>query len=469
MAAQQYGSGAQLSARQKTLALFTLIIALVLEIVDMTIVNTALPAIKASLGADTQASQWIVAGYSLAFALLLMAGGRMGDSYGYRRMFIVGVVGFTLASGACGLAATGAQLVAARLLQGATGAIMAPQSLALVQILFSPLERVSRMAMFGIIGGLAAIAGPVLGGMLIEANLFELGWRVVFLINLPVGLGAVIAGLVFLPEARSRRPAGFDLGGMVLFALAMAALFWPLIGAGEAGRGAGHFITLLAVLPLGMAAWRHVGRRVRAGRSALFDPALFTIPTFRQGLALAVVFGAAGAGFLLVFAFALQTERGQTPLFTGLLHMPYGLGAMFGIGVMSRNFLPRLGRWVLVIGAGVMLPACAAVLFGATVAQWPWALIAALLVLTGAGMGMTTGCIGPIVVSRVDRDHAGAASALLKTAQQLGSALGVALVGSLYFAWRGACVYPAMAATCAIDAMLAVCVLLALRLPARLF
>jgi predicted MFS family arabinose efflux permease len=172
---------------------------------------------------------------------------------------------------------------------------------------------------------------------------------------------------------------------------------------------------------------------------------------------------------LLVFAFALQTERGQTPLFTGLLHMPYGLGAMFGIGVMSRNFLPRLGRWVLVIGAGVMLPACAAVLFGATVAQWPWALIAALLVLTGAGMGMTTGCIGPIVVSRVDRDHAGAASALLKTAQQLGSALGVALVGSLYFAWSGACAYPAMAATCAIDAMLAVCVLLALRLPARLF
>ncbi|WDF74769.1 MFS transporter [Novosphingobium sp. KACC 22771] len=461
---------ASLSSRQKTFALITLIIALVLEIVDMTIVNTALPAIKASLGADARASQWIVAGYSLAFALLLMAGGRLGDSYGYRRMFVAGVIGFTLSSAACGMAATGTGLVAARLMQGATGAIMAPQSMALVQVLFSPLERVSRMAMFGVIGGLAAIAGPILGGMLIEANLFELGWRAVFLINLPVGIGAVIAGLMFLPEARSGRPAGYDFGGMGLFALAMGAVFWPLIGAGEAGRGGMHFLMLLAAAPLGWAAWRHVARRVRAGDSALFDPALFAIPTFRKGLALSVVFAAAGAGFLLVFAFALQAERGQTPLFTGLLHMPYGFGAMFGIGVMSRNFLPRLGRWVLVIGAGLMLPACLAVLYGATFAQWPWALIAALLVLSGAGMGMTSGCIGPIVVSQVPRDHAGAASALLKTSQQLGSALGVALVGSLYFAWSAAGhAYPALAAAGAIDAMLAICVVLALRLPARLF
>lgn len=460
---------AQLSPRQKTLALLTLIIALVLEIVDMTIVNTALPSIKASLGADAQASQWIVAGYSLAFALLLMAGGRLGDSFGYRRMFVLGVIGFTLASAACGLATTGTELVAARLLQGAAGAIMAPQSMALVQVLFEPLERVSRMAMFGVIGGLAAIAGPILGGLLIEANLFELGWRAVFLINLPVGLGAVIAGLMFLPEARSTRPAGYDLGGMGLFGLAMAALFWPLIGAGEAGRGAAHFLTLLVVLPLGWAAWRHVGRRVRAGDCALFDPALFQIPTFRKGLALCVVFSAAGAGFLLVFAFALQAERGQTPLFTGLLHMPYGFGAMFGIGVMSRNFLPRLGRWVLVIGAALMLPAITAVLYGATFGHWPWGVIGTLLVFSGAGMGMTTGCIGPIVVSRVDRDHAGAASALLKTAQQFGSALGVALVGSLYFAWGSGHTFPALAAAAAIDAMLAICVVLALRLPVRLF
>ncbi|RVU07561.1 MFS transporter [Novosphingobium umbonatum] len=457
---------ARLSPRQKTLALITLVIALVLEIVDMTIVNTALPAIKASLGANSQASQWIVAGYSLAFALLLMAGGRLGDSFGYRRMFLWGVIGFTLASAACGLATTGTQLVGARLLQGAAGAVMAPQAMALVQVLFDPLERVSRMAMFGIIGGLASIAGPILGGILIEANLFDLGWRVVFLINLPVGLGAVIAGLVFLPEARSGRPAGYDLTGMALFGLAMAALFWPLIGAGEAGRGAGHFITMLAVPPLVWAGWRHVARRVDRGQSALFDPALFAIPTFRKGLALSITFSALTAGFLLVFAFALQAERGQSPLFTGLLHMPYGFGAMFGIGVMSRSYLPRFGRLVPVVGASMMVPACAGVLYGSTVGQWPWALVGALLVMTGAGMGMTVGCIGPIAVSKVDRDHAGSASAMMKTTQQLGSALGVALIGSLYFAVS---VRPALAGLAAIELLLLACIVMAFNLPSRMF
>ncbi|GHC94332.1 MFS transporter [Novosphingobium pokkalii] len=459
-----------LTHRQKTLALVTLIIALVLEIVDMTIVNTALPAIKASLGADAQASQWIVAGYSLAFAVLLMAGGRLGDTFGYRRMFLLGVTGFTLASAACGLAHTGTALVAARLLQGATGAVMAPQAMAMVQVMFAPLERVSRMALFGVIGGLAAIAGPVLGGILIEANLFELGWRVVFLINLPVGIGAVIAGLLFLPEARSGRPAGYDIVGMVLFGLAMAALLHPLIGAAESGQVGGALWPLLAVAPLGALAWRHAGQRVRAGKPALFDPALFTIASFRQGLALSIVFGAVGSGFLLVFAFAMQAERGQTPLFTGLLHMPYGLGAMFGIGVMSRNLLPRLGRWVLVMGAGVMLPATALVLWGITAVHLPWLVVGLALMLAGAGMGMTAGCLGPVVVSRVERDHAGAASALLKTSQQFGAALGVALVGSLYFA-AGSRHFapPALAALAVIATLQVLCMGVAWRLPHKLF
>lgn len=460
---------AAMTPRQKTLALVTLIIALVLEIVDMTIVNTALPAIKASLGANSQASQWIVAGYSLAFALLLMAGGRLGDTFGYRRMFIFGIIGFTLASVGCGLAHTGSQLVAARLLQGATGAVMAPQSMALVQVLFSPLERVSRMAMFGVIGGLAAIAGPILGGLLIQADVFDLGWRVVFLINVPVGLGAVLAGLAFLPEARSGRPAGYDLGGMALFGLAMAALFWPLVGAGEAGRGLAPFATILAVPPLVWAGWRHVARRVGAGLPALFDPALFGIATFRKGLGVSIAFNAVGSGFLLVFAFALQAERGQSALFTGILHMPYGFGAMLGIGVMSRNFLPRFGRLVPAAGAASLMLASAGVLYGVTVGQWPWAVVALLLVLAGVSMGSTTGCIGPIVVSRVDRDHAGAASAMLKTSQQLGAALGVALVGSLYFAAGKALASPAMAALIVIELFLAACIAMALNLPSHLF
>ncbi len=459
-----------LTPRRKTLALLTVIIALVLEIVDMTIVNTALPAIKASLGTDARGSQWIVAGYSLAFAVLLMAGGRLGDSYGYRRMFVGGIIGFTLASAACGLSATAGQLVAARMLQGATGAIMAPQAMALVQVIFEPVERIARMAMFGVIGGLAAIAGPILGGLLISANLFHLGWRIIFLINLPVGTLAVIAGLLFLPKTRSGRPAGFDLVGIALFGTAMAALFWPLIGAGEGGIRPGAALCLLAVVPLVWAGMRHVTGRVRDLRPALFDPELFAIATFRKGLLISIAFAASGAGFLLVFAFSMQAERGASPLFTGLLHMPYGFGAMFGIGFVSRSLLPRLGRRVLVIGACTMLPAVGLILGGITVWHWPWVLVGLLLVLCGTGMGMTSGCIGPIVVSRVDRDHAGAASAMLKTAQQFGSALGVTLIGGMYFAWGDAHrAWPAIAAAGVIAALLTVCIGLALRLPDRIF
>lgn len=190
-----------LTHRQQSLALMTLIVAVVLEIVDMTIINTALPAITSDLSASPEAVQWTIAGYALSFALLLMAGGRLGDMLGYRRVFLWGVSGFTMASVACGLANTPEQLVLARLAQGASAAIMSPQALALMQVLFTPLERVSKLALFGLVGGLAAIGGPVLGGLLIELNLFDLGWRLIFLINLPMGIFALISGWFSCPIA----------------------------------------------------------------------------------------------------------------------------------------------------------------------------------------------------------------------------------------------------------------------------
>jgi len=226
---------------------------------------------------------------ALVVALVLLTGGRMGDSFGYRRMFLLGVAGFTTASLLCGLSQSDGQLVAARLLQGATGAIMGPQFMALMQVLYTPLERIAKLALFGVIGGLASIVGPVIGGLLISANSFGLGWRLIFLINLPVGLLAIGLGLTYLPHTRSSRPAGFDVAGTSLF-----------------------------------------------------------------GLAVAIAFAAANAGFLLCFAFALQNERGLTPLATGLLHVPFGLGAMLGIAVVSRRLLPRLEKWVLVCGVAVM-------------------------------------------------------------------------------------------------------------------
>lgn len=461
-----------MTPRQKALAVLVLVVALVLEIVDTTIVNTALPAIKAGIGADPVHAQWIVAGYSVSFALLLMAGGRLGDSYGYRRMLVWGVAGFTLASAGCGLAQDGGQLVAARLLQGATGAVMAPQSMALMQVLFNPLERVAKMAMFGLIGGLAAIVGPILGGVLIHADLFGLGWRLLFLINLPIGLLTIVAALRLLPPTRSGRHVGYDIGGMVWFGLAVAALLWPLIAAegGNGWHGGGAMLPLIgAALPLGWLGWRHVAARVREGRPALFDPSLFAIPTFRTGLAMSVAFAAANGGFLLVFAFALQVERGQTPLTTGLLHMPFGFGAMVGIGLLSRKLLPRLGRMIPLLGSLVMALSCGLVL-GAIGWNWPLASVVPAMVAAGIGMGMTTGSIGPITFAQVDRDHAGAASGLLKTCQQLGTALGVALIGSAYFGWAAlAGAVPSVFAAAIVCGILVACLFLGLRLPLTIF
>ncbi|MDF8333799.1 MFS transporter [Novosphingobium cyanobacteriorum] len=463
-------SAEAMTVRQKFLALLTLVIALVLEIVDLTIVNTALPAIKASIGADASASQWIVAGYSLAFALLLMAGGRMGDSFGYRRLFLIGVAGFTVSSVLCGLAQSGEQLVTARLLQGATGALMAPQSMALLQVLFDPLERVSKLALFGVIGGLASIAGPIIGGLLIKADLFGLGWRLVFLINVPVGILAMAMARAYLPATRSDRHSGYDSPGMVLFGAAVAALLWPLIGAEGEQADPAAFLVLLACPPLAWLGWRHVAARTRAGMPALFDPAIFAIPTYRLGLAMSVAFGAASAGFLLVFAFALQAQRGQTPLVTGLLHMPFGFGAMFGIGVLSRKLLPALGKWLPLGGALLMAASATLVLVATARPDWPLWTIAPAMVAAGIGMGMTTGCIGPITFAQMDRAHAGAASGLMKTCQQLGSALGVALAGSAYFAWgQWLGVPPAEMAAAVIALILLACAAFALRLPDGIF
>lgn len=458
-----------LTRRQQNLALMTLIVAVVLEIVDLTIVNTALPAITSGLNASAEAIQWTVAGYALSFALLLMAGGRLGDSLGYRRVFLWGVVGFTLASVACGLAQTPEQLVMSRLAQGACGAIMSPQALALMQVLFTPLERVSKLALFGLVGGLAAIAGPILGGLLIKLNLFDLGWRLIFLINLPVGLFALVSGWFFLPDRRSSRPSGFDGLGMVLFGLAVLTLLWPLTRAAESWSWV-EAVSLVLAPPFFFLAWRHAGARVSMGKPTLFDPSLLAIRPYRLGLGISIAFAAANAGFLLTFAFALQTERGESALTTGLLHMPFGLGAMIGIAVLGRNFLPRFGKWVMVLGGLTMMLSSALVLAGIGVLDLSWPMLAPLLVIAGLGMGSLSGCIAPVSVAQVDRDHAGAASGMLKTAQQIGGALGIALAGSVYFAWRDNAQFPpSLAAIGVIGSLLAICSVLALLLPDRIF
>ena len=464
----------ELDERQRARAFFTVLTAVVLEVADTTIVNTALPAIRDGLGASAAAMQWIVAGYLLTLGSLLLLGGRLGDAFGHRRLFLGGVAGFVAASALCGLAPTPGVLVLARVLQGAAGAMMGPQTMAIVQLLYTPLERVRRLAFFGMIIGLAAILGPILGGFLIELNLFGLGWRLIFLINLPVGLFALVMGRLTLPRTGEvHRGLAIDLFGAALFAAGFGLILLALIQAHEdlgPARAAAILVGGIAAVSLAV---RRAVRRRAAGLPAMIEPSLFALPTFRWGLIAAMAFNSGAVGFLMIFAVALQQGLALTPLQTALIHIPFGFGVMVAVGLLVPRLLPRLGR-VLPMAGGVLMAlgiAGSLALMGASVAGGP--LLVTTLALAGIGFGTLSGPLGPIVVSDVPRTHAGTASATMRTAQQLGGALGIALVGSAYFAAGGhdpaarlAGLAPGGLMVCA---LLCVSVLAVSRLPATLF
>lgn len=460
----------QLFGYRRRLAFATVILALVLEIVDTTIVNTALPAIQRGLGASESATQWVVTGYFLMFAILLVAGGRLGDLYGYRRLFLYGVGGFTIASLCCGLAPDPITLVAARFAQGAAAAIMAPQMIALVQLMYSPLERVARLAVFGLVGGLAAIGGPILGGVLIAANPAGLGWRIVFLINLPIGVVALAAGWWLLPRGRSPHTLRLDPVGTLLLGAALMALLIPAIEGRVLGWPWWSIALPIASVALAIVFWRHSVRRTARVGSALIAPQLFAAPTFRLGLSMTVLFATATNGFLLVLSMVLQRGLGMSPLDTALLHLPFGLGVMAGIALIGPRVLPRVGAGLLIAGALTMAVGLAATAAAVNLAPLP-GLIAATLAMSGIGMGCITGPLGPVTLARVDRGHAGVAGGMHNGAQQIGGALGAAVIGSLFFAILDQeCAQLAFAGAVALGIMLlATVALLARLLPDAIF
>ncbi|WP_353227818.1 MFS transporter [Novosphingobium sp.] len=464
----------ELDDRQRSLAFFTVLTAVVLEVADSTIINTALPAIRQGLGASPAAMQWIVAGYLLTLGSLLLLGGRLGDAFGHARMFLGGVAGFILASALCGLALSPTQLVLARILQGGAGAMMGPQTMAIVQLLYTPIERVSRLAYFGMIIGLAAIVGPIVGGFLIQLNLFGLGWRLIFLINLPIGLFALLLGRTTLPRTgEEHRGLAIDLGGAALFAAGFGAVLFALIQAREwlGMRGAAPLLLLgLALVALG---WRRSVRRRTAGLPAMIEPALFALRSFRWGVVAATAFSSASIGFLMIFAVSLQQGLGLTPLGTALVHIPFGAGVMAAVALIVPRLLPRLGRVLPMVGGVLMAAGIVAVLMLIRLGVGHGALLITMLALAGVGFGTLSGPLGPIVVSDVARTHAGTASATLRTAQQLGGALGIALVGTAYFSVSGhdaaARLQGLLPGAITVALLLAVAIFAVSRLPADLF
>ena len=467
-------AAASLSHSQRRAALGTLIIAFVVDVLDGTIVNVAVPAIRSDLGASVLAVQWIVAGYALAFGMLLISGGRLGDLYGYRRMFLIGISGFALSSVACGLADDALHLVLARIAQGATAALMAPQVLAMIQLLYGPSERVGVLGMFGLLGGVSAILGPIVGGALIDANIAGLGWRPIFFINAPLGVAGVIAAMKFLPSGRSAHPLRMDWAGNALVIATLFALIFPLAIGRELSWPFWCVALLVAVVPLFWTTLLHLKSRTARDGSALLDPALFRQRSFGLGVAASLIFATATAGLLLTMMLVLQIGLGMDPLTAGVAHIPFAIGAGLGVGFIGRGLVPKLGRNVLVLGAGCMIAGIAGLV--PTFDHGGQALpLSIALLLAGLGMGMLAGPLTPIALSRIDKAHAGAAGGVLKAVQQLGSAIGAASVGAL-FLWLAKGAHEAEATRSAFTAtagvltgLLLLVALLARLLPAKLF
>jgi EmrB/QacA subfamily drug resistance transporter len=424
------------AASNRWLVLAVILAAECMDLLDGTIVNVASPSIRAELGTSLTALQWIVGGYALTFAIGLVLGGRLGDLYGRRRLFLVGIAGFTLSSVLCGLATSAGMLIAFRLLQGGFAAIMIPQGFGIVRASFPKEEIAKAFGMFGPVIGGAAVLGPILGGALVDGDLLGTGWRAIFLVNVPVGIVAFIAAVRLLPESRLPDAPRLDVTGAILVTGACALLVLPLIQGRESGWPAWTFASMAAsVVAFAAFAW-HEGRRERAGRAPLVETSLLRTRAYSVGVLVALVFFAGMIGLMLTMSLYLQLGQGFSAIHTGLTFTPLAVGTAIGAGIGAGALGPRIGRPVLHGGLAVMsagiLGTLAVVHAAGDHGVSSWALAGPQL-LVGVGMGAVLAPLFGFVLAGV-RDHeVGSASGVLNAVQQLAGALGIAVIGTIFF------------------------------------
>ena len=405
---------------------------------DFFIVNVAIPLIQRELHTSVASIQFVVAGYGLAYAAGLITAGRLGDRYGRRQVFALGLALFTLASVGCGLAPTATALVVARVAQGIAAALLSPQVLAMLGLLYTGADRARAFTMYGLTLGLAAIGGQLIGGLLIQADVAGLGWRACFLINVPIGAAALLLTPGLLPAARAEGRGRLDLAGAALVTLGMVALVLPLIEGRELGWPLWTWLCLAATAPLLLAFGGYQRRLAARGRAPLIDPALFGDRAFTVGLLTVLVFYAGVASFFLALALYLQQGLGLHALTSGVVFTAAGIGFVT-TSMLGRWLTRRLGRQALAAGALGM--AVGLVLLRVTVARvgvlGPSALLAPALLVDGAGMGLVMAPLIAAVLAGLAPRHAGAAAGVLTAAQQAGNAVGVALIGLIFYGVLG--------------------------------
>lgn len=402
---------------------------------DFFIVNVAVPSIQKGLHTGDAAVQLVIAGYGIAYAAGLITGGRLGDLYGRRRIFVVGLALFTLTSLFAGLAQNTGELITARITQGLAAAVVTPQVLAVITTAFTGKSRGAAFNAYGLCVGLAGVFGQILGGALIDANIDGLGWRSIFLINVPVGVLALALAPKLVPESLGEgRRDRLDLVGMLLVSGGLTAVVLPLVEGRQERWPAWTWTLLAASVPLLILFVAQQNRLGKRNGSPLISLSLFRERAFSAGLAVTLIYFLAMGSFFLLLALYLQQGRGLSPLRSGLLFITVGAG-FFITSAIAPAVSAKLGRQVLAVGAlgvaaGYAITAEAAEHIAAH-GSLGW-LIPGLLV-SGFGMGFVTAPLSSTVLARVVPRHAAAASGALSTAQEAGGAIGVAIVGIVYF------------------------------------
>ena len=402
---------------------------------DTSIVNLAVPSIQRELAASVPDVQLMVAGYQVAYAVLLITGGRLGDLWGRQRMFAVGAASFTLASLACGLAQGPEQLIAGRVWQGLSASLLYPQVIATLHLAVAPERRARAFAWLGAVVSSATIAGPIIAGLLIAADVAGSGWRPIFLVNVPVGVVLVALAPRLVPENRGRR-SRLDLAGTLTVVVLLTALMVPLTIGRDAGWPAWGWALLLCVPPLaGLFLWLEAALE-RRGSAPLLRPGLWADPGFRLGLALYLVFFAGVVPFFLYYSIVLQFGLGYSTLAAAAAMVPYAVGTTI-VSLRSAWFVATFTAPRTIL-AGCLVCAAGSVALLATVAandsgeRLALAMTPAMF-LTGLGLGLVIGPLLGFVLSGVHTDDSGAVSGLLSTAQQIGASVGVALLGLAFF------------------------------------
>ncbi|WP_374471028.1 MFS transporter [Phenylobacterium sp.] len=402
---------------------------------DFFIVNVALPSIQRDLGASSSAEQLVISCYAALYAVTLTTGGRLGDLYGRGRMFLIGLIGFTVASVICGFAGSPWALVAGRALQGVTAAMMAPQALASAHAIFPEREKPLALGVYGAVFGLASVIGQALGGLLISLDLLGLGWRTIFLVNVPVAVLVVFLGVPLLKDTRAPHASRLDLGGVAFSIAALGALILPLIEGRQAGWPLWAWLSLAASPMLALILWRHEARLARAGGAPLLDPLVLRAPGLGRALLIALLFYAIGAFFLL-FSVYLQGALHLTPLHAGVTFLPFGVG--FLLGPLSTPFFRRIfGDYVNPIGLGLETLgfaglACLVAVTHVGAAPAP-ALLSPVLCAIGFGQGLGLPTLMRMVTERVAPAFSGMIAGLVNSTLQVGAALSVAVIGGIFY------------------------------------